>query len=68
MKREFAQRLKDLRLDARLSLDDLAAKTGISRSALCNYENGVNDITSDYLVILAKFFNVSTDYLVGLED
>ena len=68
MKREFAQRLKDLRLDARLSLDDLSTKTGISRSALCNYENGINDITSDYLIILAKFFNVSTDYLVGLED
>ena len=47
MKREFAQRLKDLRLDARLSLDDLSTKTGISRSALCNYEKGINDMTSD---------------------
>ncbi len=68
MEREFSKRLKDLRLSANLSYDKLAKETGISSSALCNYENGANDITSDYLIILAKFFNVSTDYLVGLED
>ena len=68
MEREFSKRLKDLRISANLSYDKLAKETGINSSALCNYENGVNDITSDYLVILAKFFNVSTDYLVGLED
>ena len=68
MEREFSKRLKELRTSENLSYDKLSKETGISSSALCNYENGVNDITSDYLIILAKYFNVSADYLIGLVD
>lgn len=67
-KREFANRLKELRLEAKLTLVALSAQTGISKSALSAWENSASDISSDNLIILAKFFNVSTDYLLGLED
>ena len=67
-KREFANRLKELRLEAKLTLVALSTQTGISKSALSAWENSTSDISSDNLIILAKFFNVSTDYLLGLED
>ncbi len=68
MERKFANRLKELRAEANLSFDKLSKLVGISSSALCNWENNVCDISSDNLVALAKFFCVSTDYLLGLED
>ena len=68
MKRKFAERLKELREELNLSFEKLSKLTGLSSSALCNWENGINDITSDNLIVLAKFFKVTTDYLLGLED
>ena len=68
MKRKFAERLKELRLEEKLSFKKLSEKVGISSSMLCNYELGLNDVTGDNLIVLAKFFKVSTDYLLGLED
>ena len=68
MKRKFAERLKELREEQNLSFEKLSKLTGLSSSALCNWENSINDITSDNLIVLAKFFKVTTDYLLGLED
>ena len=68
MKRKLCERLKELRNEQGLSFKKLEDLCGLSSSALCAWENGVNDISSDNLVILAKFFKVSTDYLLGLED
>ncbi len=41
---------------------------GISDSSLGRWERNEGDITGDNLIILAKFFGVTTDYLLGLED
>lgn len=68
MERKFAQKLKELRTEANLSLEKLGKLVGISSSALCNWENNISDISSDNLIALAKFFGVTTDYLLGLED
>ncbi len=68
MKRIFADRLKELRKEQNLSFVELSKVTGLSRSELCRWENGQADITSDNLIILAKYFKVSADYLLGLED
>lgn len=40
----------------------------VSDMAISRWENDKTDITSDNLVKVAKFFGVSTDYLLGLED
>ena len=66
--RKFCERLKELRTERKLSILALAKEIGVSDATICRWENGVNDITGDSLVVLAKFFGVTSDYLLGLED
>ena len=65
---EFKDRLKELRISKNLSQMQLANKTGISQSAIAKWELGKTEPTATAIIILAKFFNESTDYLLGLED
>ena len=66
----FAKRLKELREEKGLSQHELAKKLGdeISNSAVSLWELGKRIPKLDALIILAKFFKVSIDYLAGLED
>ena len=64
----FAQRLKELRHDKSLCMKQLAKELNTSDAAISNWENGINEPKISYIVSIAKFFNVSTDYLLGLED
>lgn len=64
----FGERLRALRKDAQLSADKLGKEIGVSDVAIINWENNVNDIKGEYIVKLAKFFGVSADYLLGIED
>ena len=63
----ISEKLKMLRDRHGLTLDELAERTGLSRSALSNYEtNESKEVSQFALVALAKFYGVSTDYLLGL--
>ena len=63
------EKLKDLRVERHLTLVELAEQTGISSSALGKYEaNDYKDISPFSIVTLAKFYGVSTDYLLGLTE
>ena len=65
------ERLKDLRVvDFKLTLEELAERTGLSRSALGKYESEetAKDISPFAIQTLAKFYGVSTDYLLGLTE
>ena len=63
------ERIKDLRVERRLTLEQLAQKTGLSKSALGKYEtDDCGDISPFAITELAKFYGVSTDYLLGLEE
>ena len=66
----MAERLKDLRvIDKKLTLEQLAEQTGLSKSALGKYENeDCGDINHYAIQKLAKFYGVSTDYLLGLTE
>jgi len=62
---------KDLRVvDFDLTLEELAERTGLSRSALGKYESDetAKDISPFAIQTLAKFYGVSTDYLLGLTE
>ena len=60
------ERIKDLRIEHKLTLEQLAEQTGLSKSALGNYENDeFKDISHYALIKLADFYNVSVDYLLG---
>lgn len=64
----FGNRLKELRLEKKLSLAGLSKEIKISDATISRWENNLNDIKGEELIVLARFFGVSTDYLLGLED
>lgn len=64
----FAKRLKELRTEKKISMKTLAQAINTSDGAISNWENEINEPKISYLVKLAVYFNVSCDYLVGLED
>ncbi len=64
----FAERLKELREDEGLSLQNLAKKIGYSDVAIGRWEREERIPNIEALVAVAKYFKVSTDYLCGLED
>ena len=66
--KKFAERLKYLRTENGLSIQMLAKETKIGSSSLCRWENEQADVKGSQLIILAKYFKVTTDYLLGLED
>ena len=64
----FGERLRQLREEKKLSAKALGKNIGVSDAAILNWENNVNDVKGEFLVKIAQFFNVTTDYLLGLED
>ena len=64
----FCKRLKSLRAEKNVTLIQLSNYTNISKSALSNYELGLQIPSAQVIIILAKYFNVSADYLLGLKD
>lgn len=69
VKLTIQEKLKDLRVEKHLTLVELAERTGISSSALGKYErDDFKDISPFSIVTLAKFYGVSTDYLLGLTE
>lgn len=65
---KFEIRLKELRESQGLTLQNLADETGINRVTLTNYENGNRHPDERALTIIAKYFEVSLDYLVGISN
>ena len=60
------ERIKDLRVERTLTLEQLAEHTGLSKSALGSYESDdFKDISHYALIKLADFYEVSVDYLLG---
>ena len=64
----FAHRVKKLRRQKKLSQQDLGEVLGINQGAISAIESGRRTTTVEKLILLAKFFDVSTDYLLGLKD
>lgn len=64
---KFSEKIKTLRNSAELTQQQLSKHLGITASAIGYLENGQRDPTGSTLVAYAKFFNVTIDYLVGLE-
>lgn len=62
------KRIKDLREDHDKFQKDIAQLLGISQQYYSEYENGKRTIPVSYLITLAKYYNTSIDYIVGLSD
>ncbi len=64
----LAERIKSLRERAGLTQADVARTLGLSRSGVNAWEMGLSVPSTPYVVALAKCFDVSADYLLGLEE
>ena len=65
---DFGNVLKTLRLKENMTQAQLAQKLGLTKSVISAYETGLRLPSYDLLIHIAKIFNVSTDYLLGLEN
>ena len=66
--KKFAERLKELRNEKDLSQAQLAKATGLSHTAIVYWETEQRVPNANAIIILAEFFGVTTDYLLGLTD
>lgn len=64
----YYPRLKDLREDHDLSQECVANYLQMKQPQYSRYERGLRDIPTDILIRLAKLYNTSTDYILGLTD
>lgn len=62
------ENIRQLRMARNLSQVDLAKALGVTKQSISNWENNNIQPSIDMLIHLAKFFSVSTDYLLGLEQ
>lgn len=64
----YYQRLKDLREDKDLTQTQLVEILGMHKTTYTNYEQGKREIPFELVIRLAKFYNVTIDYIAGLTD
>ena len=65
---KFSKKLKELRLEKGISQVELANELNVTKATVNDWEHEKCETNFTMLVRLAKYFNVSTDYLLGLED
>ena len=65
---EIGKRIKELRKEKNINQEELGKAIGVSPRAISYWEQEINEPKATYIVELAKFFGVSSDYLLGLED
>lgn len=61
-------RIRKLRKNLNLSQESLSEIIGTTQQAVSRMENNAYDIPSDLLILMAKYFNVTTDYILGISD
>lgn len=62
----YTQRIRSLREDHDHSQAEIARLLNVGQRTYCDYEMGKTRIPVDRLMVLAKFYNVSMDYICGL--
>lgn len=63
----FCERLKELRIEKGIGQTELAKAINVSKGIISLWENNLREPKLSNLIVLAKYFGVSIDYLVGLE-
>lgn len=64
----FGKRLRELRKSKGITQTELSLVLNVTYYAVCNYERGKNMPSDDIKIMLARYFNVSIDYMMGLSD
>lgn len=68
MTKQVPNRIKELRKQAGLSQQELSDQVGVIRKTISNWERGCNRVSPEHAESLAKYFNVSIGYLLGVSD
>lgn len=68
MRENFSQRLKNLRWEKNIGQIELSQAIGVSKGIISLWENELREPKLNNLIALAQYFQVSIDYLVGLEN
>lgn len=65
---KFKSVLKELRNEKGLSQKQLAKELGVLERTISYWESGSRECDFDTLILISKFFDVSVDFLLGIED
>jgi len=64
----IGERLRELRKSNGVTQEELADVIGVKKSTISLYENNRSDPADEYKIGIAKYFNISLDYLIGVID
>ena len=64
----YVKRIRDLREDNDKTQQEIADVLDTSQTMYARYERGANELPLHHLITLCKFYNVSSDYILGLTD
>ena len=67
-KPKYTKRLRDLREDNDLTQQEVADVLGTSQTMYARYERGANELPIHHLITLCKYYRVSADFMLGLDD
>jgi len=65
---KYSDRIRSLREDSDLTQSQIADMLQVGQRTYCDFELGKTRIPVDSLIILARFYNVSMDYISGVSD
>ena len=65
---KIGDRIKELRKEKNFSQSQLARRIGVSQKTVDYWELGTNEPKASYIVKLAELFEVSADFLLGIDD
>lgn len=66
--KEYPEILRELREDHDLTQADVAQVLGTTQQVYSRYEKGINEIPVHHLITLCRFYDVSSDYMLGLSQ
>ena len=62
------ERIRELRIENKLNQSELAKKCNVKQSCVSKWERGETLPDAEMIITLAEIFNVSADYLLGIND
>lgn len=65
---DYKKRIRDLREDHDLTQEQVAQMLGTSQTMYARYERGANELPIRHLIKLCRYYHVSADYILGLDD
>ena len=68
MDKNISSRIYELRQEKNITQAVLAKEIGVTQKAIDFWEKGINEPKASYIIKLSQYFDVTTDYLLGLED